>query len=543
MRETFIISTILLSGCVLLHASRHLLGLWLKLFLLVALVVSFNLYTNFGRMDMIFPKDTAYREKYGSTPRHTYLHWHEIYHYYLGGKYFPELQYKGLYETLAYADSISHNPVVTAMGMRSLRAPTYPITMEEALRRGREEFRPRFTEARWASLMADLAAMKAIGDKGWLDIGLFDAGYNPPPSWAVIGHTVASLIPITQEEAWGGDQRPEWYQVQWVTLFDPLMLAIALGFVTWAFGALGAVAFLLFFFLSEPAHFGWIAGSFFRYTWLAALMTGLSFLRKQRYLAAGMFLGLASMDRIFPLAFLGAAGVSILAACHRARLYRPFLRYAGGAAAVISIMLGLSVLMFGMEAWAGFLEKILAHKDLYFVHHIGYRRIAVFSPDILNQNFWWEPGLDRFREWNAKLVARWLEVRPLHLILWAVMITAAVFASLRARAEEAALMLGGLLFFLFEIGANYYYIYFPMVFVVLLASPPTRLRQVILAAYVALWASLWYFAASRSDDLLNNYHKCSAIFAFFCLWVFGRAGETLAEMLRGQYGKQAAKSP
>lgn len=532
MFEEFgILALLLLSGCLLMHASRNLLGLWLKIGLLLACLLAVFQYSNYGSLNAIFPKDPAYKAKYGNQAKHILFHWHENYHYYLGAKYFPELGYKGLYETIAYADSQSAAPQLKAIGLRSLRAPTHPIPMAEGLRRGREEFRPRFTEARWKSFTEDLEAMKAIADTRWLDIGMFDAGYNPPPSWAVLGYTIANLVPISQEHGWG-DLRPEWYQFQYITLFDPLILAIGMGFVCWAFGWLGMASFLLFFCLNEAANFSWIAGSFFRYTFLVELMIGISCLKKKHYVPAGIFMGLAGMDRIFPFAFLAAAGLALLADNYRSKNYTPFFTFTTSALAGIAAIGGISTLMFGLSAWQGFFEKILAHKDIYFVHHIGYRRIAVFSTDILNQDFWWERGLDRFRAWNEKLNATWNSVRLMHYVLWAVLIAAATFASLRARAEEAALLLGGLLFFLFEIGANYYYIYFPLVFVVLLGTPITRVRQLLLTSFIALWAALWYYHFNTTDDLVNNYHKCWSFFIFFCVWVFARAGETLLQRLR-----------
>ncbi len=533
--EEFVyIALILLTGCIFLYATRQLLNGWLKLYLALALSLAAYVYTAYGQWDMIFPKDSAWKHAYGSQPKKVLFHWHENYHYYLGAKYFPEVGYKGLYETVAYADKISLDPTLTAQGMRSLRDPTYPVSMTEALRRGREEFRPNFTEERWASFVDDLETFKSTGKYGWLDIGLFDAGYNPPPSWAVYGHTMAELVPITQAQSWFGDHSPNWYQIEWVGVFDPIILAIAIGFVVWAFGWLGAVSFLFLFFMNEPANFGWIAGGFLRYTWLVFLMIGLSCLKKERYLPAGIFLGLSAADRIFPAAFLAGAALTLFANYTRNRDLRPLLRLCIGAGTSIAIIVGLSVLMFGMDAWVGFYEKIMAHKDLFFVNHIGYRRIAVYSQDILGQDFWWEPGLNRFRDWNAKLVAHWNEVRPLHMVLWAVLIIAASFASWRSRAEEAALMLGGLLFFLSEIAANYYYIYFPMIFVVILTATYTRLRQWLLAAFLLLWASLWYYHFASPDELSNNYYKCCAIFAFFCFWITTRAAETLSWIMGEQ---------
>ncbi|MBY0407047.1 MAG: hypothetical protein K2Q01_05095, partial [Rickettsiales bacterium] len=135
---------------------------------------------------------------------------------------------------------------------------------------------------------------------------------------------------------------------------------------------------------------------------------------------------------------------------------------------------------------------------------------------------------------NARLVNRWASVRPLHYVLWAALVISAVFTSLRTRAEEAALLLGGLVFFLLELPANYYYIYFPLVFTVLLTSTNTALREWLLAAYGLLWASLWYYHGHYEDELIANYYKCWAFFLFFAFWVFGRAAETWLAQMRAR---------
>ena len=100
-------------------------------------------------------------------------------------------------------------------------------------------------------------------------------------------------------------------------------------------------------------------------------------------------------------------------------------------------------------------------------------------------------------------------------------------------------MLGGLLFFLSQIAANYYYIYFPMIFVVFLTATYTRLRPWLMSSFILLWALLWHFD-SYTDDLEANYYKCCAIFAFFCFWIILRTAETLSAIV-GEY--QLAESP
>jgi hypothetical protein len=73
-----------------------------------------------------------------------------------------------------------------------------------------------------------------------------------------------------------------------------------------------------------------------------------------------------------------------------------------------------------------------------------------------------------------------------------------------------------------------------MVFVAILASPYSPVRQILLASYMLFWAFLWYTHFMVHDALYMNYYKCFAILAFFSLWVFARAGETAWPHLRTQ---------
>ena len=527
----FFVTLILVGLCVQLHLQGHPRTLPLTALMLLICGLSLYGYSNYGRWFSISPKDAVYTQVRGNQPLKTYMHWHEMYHYYLGAKYFPELGYNGLYEAVVLADAQSAHPVRTTNEIRSLREPTRPISVNEALQRAQAEFRPRFTDARWEEFGRDLEQFKSFALPGWLDTGLFDAGYNPPPSWAVIGYTVANLVPIDQAAAWF-DGRPSWYQMEFLPWFDVLLLAIIAAMIWRTFGFPVFTAFLLLFATSQVASYGWISGSFFRYTWFFGLAGGLCLLARHRWFLAGVFMGLAAVDRIFPIVFLAGAALPLFIGWIKQRdQWRPFVKFVLGAMLMIYLMVAISLALFGWEMWQAFFQKIALHKEMFFVHHIGYRRIAVFADWVPGQNFWWGDGLRRFAVWNAKLVDSWHQQEQRHLPFMAILVVSAFIAAWRIKPEEAALLFGGVVLFLFAIPANYYYIYFPLVAVVLLAAEKSPLRDMLIVALFLLWAYLRLAPALSRDDLVQNYYICWGFLIFFTLWPLLRSYETIQHWL------------
>lgn len=484
------------------------------------LISAVTFYSGHGQWFNIWPKDEVYKEQRGERPLKAYLHWHEVYHYYLGGKYFPELGYNGLYEAVLLADAESSNPQYGQPELRSLRKPTEPIGVEEGLRRAREEHRPKFSDARWLEFTTDVATLKSVAGSGWIDTALYDAGYNPPPSWAVFGYTVANLLPITQAHAFF-DGRPSWYQIEFLPVFDVLMLLTALILIYRAFGLEAFALFAFLFCTSYVASYSWISGSFFRYTWLFGLIAGICMLKEKRYFWAGVFLGLSSIDRIFPIVF--AAGAVIPLLYDYKKNIKPLQQYIAGGAITVSVIFLISLALFGLGAWGAFFTKIGLHNEMFFVHHIGYKRVAVFDEFVPNQNFWWGDGLRSFAIWNARLNANWDSMKWIHLPFIVMLLGASVLAARRMKPEESALLFGGLVLFFFSIPANYYYIYFPMVAVVIAASDKDNIRTILISAFFLLWAFLHTVRSITKDDLIQNYYVCLGFLMFFIIWCLGRS--------------------
>ncbi|MBY0406061.1 MAG: DUF2029 domain-containing protein, partial [Rickettsiales bacterium] len=501
------------------HGLHHRFSRWLVALFAALCLICLYAQTIIMRPLQMQLSTPEYTAVYGKESRQVWFHWHEMFHYYLGAKYFPENQYTGLYEATLLADSELPSPRFAPKAIHYLADPMKNISAPEALKRAREIHRPRFTDERWNSFKADLQALESIASPGEMEGVMNDYGYNPPPTWAVFGHTLARLIPLDEAHAWLGNLRPYWYQAHWLPLIDVAMLSTALFLLMRAFGTLALAGFLCLYCVSIIAYYNWTSGSFLRWTWLSELIVGACFLKRGRLFTGGVFLGLSTVDRIFPGAFLLGGALPMLLK----REWKQAMRYTAGAGVAITIMVGASLLIFGPESWANFYHKIAIHKDTVFMQSMGYKRIAMFAPDITNAHLFTP---EAFQLWNLKMQSHWELARWYHYPFMAALLALCVFAALRISIHESALLFGGVLFFLTQITTSYYYIYMPLILAVVLASRPTRGRDAILFSVFAFQLFTWLAMMISYDKVVIDYWHNIGLCFFFTFWALVRSMET-----------------
>ena len=292
-----------------------------KVYAIAMIAFSLFLYVDFGKLHTVSKQhDPAYQYETGKQEKKLLLHWHETYHYYMGSKYFPELGYHGLYEATLLADYelfedfdlIEQNiPFVSLTHVRDLTDVMETVPVAEALERAKQRYRPRFTNARWELFKKDWLTLKKLSNTSQQNHALFDAGFNPPPSWAVIGSTVSNLIPISKD--WF-DYPATLDQIEILAYFDVLLFGFASIFLFRAFGLGGLAAFWVIFSTSALSAYGWNTGSYFRFLWLFGLILGICQLKQREYFWAGLWLTFAACMRGFPAVFL--VGAFIYLATH-----------------------------------------------------------------------------------------------------------------------------------------------------------------------------------------------------------------------------------
>jgi hypothetical protein len=267
----------------------------------------------------------------------TFVHLHDVAHYYLGSKYFDELGYTDLYTAMLRAEAESYDDHFTTIQARDLA--TNEIVHIRSLLTRSGSVKARFTSERWRAFRADVDFFHRTMGRQYGEI-LQDHGFNPTPAWAVIGGAVANLVP-------GGSERG----IHLLTALDPLLLALTFVAATWAFGFEAALLATILFCVMYGATFGWNGGAFLRYLWFSSLVAAACCLQRGRPLASGALLGVSAMLRVFPAAFALPVLIQGGVVCWRERrLPRLHARFAAGLVLTATVLVGLTrVLVFPFE--------------------------------------------------------------------------------------------------------------------------------------------------------------------------------------------------
>jgi hypothetical protein len=296
---------------------------------------------------------------------------HELYHYYLGGKYFPELGYTRLYSCTAVADAeVIPRKHLRGLPLRDL-ASNRIVPILDAVDHP-ERCTAHFQPARWKEFRDDVgwfrSRMRAVD---WHGLKV-DHGFNAPPAWGVLGVSVANLLDVSSRS------------VIAASLIDSLLQLAMWSAVAWAFGWRILCVGLVFWGTNSLGEFSFVGGGYLRQDWLAAAVVGLCALRRNKHATAGALLATSALLRVFPLFLILALGTKTLASMWRARSWRPpaaHLRFAGGCLLAVAILVPLSgATSGGFDSWPRFAGNIRKHAEIPLLNYLGLRTLASYHP-------------------------------------------------------------------------------------------------------------------------------------------------------------------
>jgi len=224
---------------------------------------------------------------YGQLHFGKFIHVWDTYHYYVGAKYFPELNYDRLYQCATIADAEDgHRAEAEKRTITDLHANLMVRTTDILARP--EDCKSHFTDARWRQFKADVNFFRSrVHDQRWTQIHQ-DHGFNATPVWTLLGFALTNLGPASTS------------QVTLLTLLDPLYLLAMAALLYWAFGPRVLGLGLLILGTNFPNRFYWTGGSFLRHDWLFYLVAVVCLLTKGRPMLAGAALAYATLLRLFP---------------------------------------------------------------------------------------------------------------------------------------------------------------------------------------------------------------------------------------------------
>lgn len=490
-------------------------------------VLSVASWLRFGDMHSIWvdaPDATANAPHRRKIEKHQPLHFHEFFHYYLGAKYFRDLGYEGLYDCTALGDkeNAEADGQKGHIGewVRDLDDVLRDKSFTTAITRCQTEYVDKMPAAHWAAFKADLRELqRLVPDDWWSDV-VYDAGFNPPPSWVLLGGAIANVVPIRL----GGT--PSYL------LATSLDMALILGCflaLRRCFGNLVAITAGIYFGASFIASYGWNGGCFLRYTWVSAIVFGLCFASRGRWTLAGVLLAWAACDRVFPAGFAVGA---ILPIAWRALVTKVpddrvrLKQFAIGFGATAAVLVLLSTAIFGVDAWRVFITRIGRHSDVYYTMHIGLKKVVTWRDWVPGQNFHGHVGLERFHDWNVRLRDTWKASWWFAIPIQFVALGGACAAAVRRRPHEASLIVGAIAMFCFALPANYYYVVLALVPAVLLRSAITaptgdlRVRHWIpLTAFGGFWLTTLLVPRLYGDDIVYDHFICVALLLFYGIWI------------------------
>ena len=293
-----------------------------------------------------------------------------VFHYYLGAKYFAELGYEDLYVAALAADR-EYEGYWTAKIGEARDLGSYEIVQREKLE---ESYIPaeRFTAERWRSFKEDVAALAGYRRPDrWRSV-FRDRGYNGTPFWTSIGRPMTALVPATSS----------WLPL--LAFIDPVLLALTALLVSRTFGRRRSILVLLLF-VASPTNAARLMGGFLQADWLCAMAAGLCFYHRRRPVLAGAFMAYAVMTRVFPVLLIAFALLPALRrAIRRRHVAARIRRYAVSCVLSCAVALAIGTMSGrGPQAWLEWVEAISLHRE----HHVaGERRIGlehVFTGDLL----------------------------------------------------------------------------------------------------------------------------------------------------------------
>ena len=407
-----------------------------------------------------------------------FVHPHELFHYVIGAKYFPELGYTRLYECAVIAD------VEAGLGDAVARREivdlhSYGVVPAAELAAHPERCTDHFTPERWTLFQHDMTWFRsrmALAD--WEGLQR-DHGYNPTPVWGILGRLFVGSSPLFDA------------RIATLSLIDPLLELLLWGFAFWGFGWRAGCVALLFWGTNHPAEYGWVGGAYLRHDWLLASVAGMALLRRGSAGAGGFLLGWAALLRVFPLIFFVPFALRAVVASLRARklvIEPSHARVAAGALLAAAVALPLSLWSTGTSAWPEFAVNVRLHATLTSNTTLGIGSLIAFSPQSRETTL---------RAAGADVDAAWKRARrenrstrwPLFALLAAALIALTARAARAAQNWELAILGVGLVP-VFVDASSYYSAAF-------LAYGFLAARQPVIGAALCLLSLAGWAAAAR----------------------------------------------
>lgn len=380
----------------------------------------------------------------------------DIFHYYIGSKYFPEIGYTRLYACVARAEAESDDPAVThAAKRRTIRdLETNELVPARSYFFDENYCKERFSAPRWESFKKDVAYFRNNLKSLW-DLAQLDHGFNPSPAWILPGGLASSLIPLSDTAVAG------------LVLIDVILLAACVICLAWAFGLPVAAFAVIASLTSGGIDWSWVGGGMLRLDWLFMAVLSVCLMKRKHYLLAGAALGYAASVRVFPAIFALGPFIGLAYALYKQQPDQKmaYLKFFGGMAVSVAALVIAVAAVYGTDSLRKFADNTRKHSAVISTNNVGLRTVLTYSPDTAvkktidtraqESHLYWK--------WEAAKTEAKQKIVPLYIVIIAACLLLYIPTVISSNAWQAIALGATFIPFAWSEMSNYYYMFLILV--------------------------------------------------------------------------------
>ncbi len=292
--------------------------------------------------------------------------YYDLTYYYLNSKYFEELGYQNIYPAMLVADKETNNQTENIKKYRELKK--YRSVDKQKAFDSTLIIKNRFSRERWIAFKHDVDFFLSQSISGGWRYFFKDHGYNPPPTWTIVGKLFSSNVPVES--------------LKLITSIDIILIILMFICIGKAYGAESMFFSILFFTVTFSGRWPIAGQALLRFDWLSTLVMSMCMYKMKRHTLSGCLLAYSALVRIFPAIFFFPFIVHLFRyVVQRKSINRELLAFFKGASILSILFLALAVYILGTDAFIKAKNKILLHAgpESYSSLRVGFGDALVFK--------------------------------------------------------------------------------------------------------------------------------------------------------------------
>ena len=337
-----------------------------------------------------------------------YFHPDQVYHHYLGAKYFTELGYSHIYTCTAVAeselhgsDSVAHKKFRELQHGNIVRRIEHTNNLSEP-----DRCKQHFSDERWRAFKKDLEYIKSASPEDDWDRMKQGHGYSASPVWTMTGRWLAQQGIVSIET------------FQQLAAIDVGLQLGAFALLVWAFGWEIAAATAVFWGTSGVANFSWTGGAFLSQDGFFLLVASLCLAKKRRYTLSGAALTWSALLRLFPaISLIAVIGLTAVHYLQHRRIATSHRRFLLGAVLATALLVPASIAATGANAYPAYLQHLQTQRAAPTLNQMGLE-VALAHSWSSRLRFTQDDTLpDPLEDWGATHTTNARTLLPLQLLL------------------------------------------------------------------------------------------------------------------------------